>query len=108
MTRRILYAAGLVALLLAIPDFVDARGLECADRISSHRRDAPASGHLIGTTTVTETTTYGMSGSAGTRSIAEVRPTITKTTSSTYQIGTYEMEDGQILEVDCRNYMIRR
>jgi hypothetical protein len=108
MTRRILYVAGLVVLLLAIPPYVEARGLECADYISSPRGKMAARGHLIGTETVTETTTHSMSGTFGKKGVGTATPTMTKTTTRKYEVGYYKMEDGSTQKVDCRNYTIQR
>lgn len=108
MIRRILFAACLAVLLIALPSYVGARGLACAERISSRRGDRPAAGHLIGTETITETDTYRMGGTLGQRGTGSIDTARTRTVSRTYQVGTYEMNDGRQLKVDCRNYTIRR
>jgi len=68
-----------------------AKALPCADWISSSGDDAPLVGHLIGTSTVT----YEI----------QVKPGgIGATVTETFEVGQYEMSNGEILRIDCRTY----
>ena len=83
---------------------------DCATYISTGFNDAPNTGRLIGTSTVTETVTEtwslnaslqvpGKAGFSGSGSYSK-----TTTTTYTYEIGYYEMKSGEIWAVDCRTY----
>lgn len=87
----------------------------CASYISSQQTDAPLTGYLIGTETRsdsnsrTRTTNLGGQASAGGRyanASGSATHTSTTTTSSTrtYEVGTYQMSNGQRIQVDCSSY----
>lgn len=108
MTRHTRYLLCLVALFATFPALAQAGRLECAQFISGSRGDGPSSGYLTGSATVTETTTNTIGGTFGRRDQAGITSGRTRTTSTTYEVGTYRMNDGTTVEVDCRNYTIRR
>lgn len=90
MRRSIRRALATLA-LLAVP----AGGLsaDCAQYITSKWGDVPASGTLVGTKTVT----VSISGSGF---------GWTATYSESYTVGTYEMQDGSRIRMNCSNYTI--
>ena len=102
MTRNALSALFLLALLVAVPTFVEA-SLGCAQFITSARRDAPRSGYLVGGETITETREHKLGGRLGTREVS-LDPVIGETVSRTYSVGIYQMADGRRLKLDCRDY----
>lgn len=84
-------------------------GLGCADWISSGEYDDPMEGYLIGTSTVTESSTSGVgtSGSIGGGAVPGQlggSTTDSKTVNETYEIGYYRMSDGSTIRIDCRSY----
>lgn len=66
---------------------------ECAPRISGDLSTGPITGTLWGTTRVTAGFGGGGLGFTGNYSIS-------------FEIGTYRMSDGSMLNIDCRTYRI--
>jgi hypothetical protein len=101
--NRIIRARALLAVTVLLAG-VAARGwayteLGCADMISSALIDNPITGYLWGTATATETRSGTVSGSPGGVGVSG-----TKTVTITYEIGTYLLDDGSFVELDCRTY----
>ena len=76
---------------------------ECASQISSGEDDEPLTGRLVGERTVSYSSGYTFNGSFG-------NPTITgsftyqRTSTTSYNVGVYEMSDGTSKEVRCDTY----
>jgi hypothetical protein len=101
--NRITRARALLALTLLLAGTA-AQGwammaLPCADMISSGLNDQPITGYLWGTASASETRSGTVSGSPGGVGVSG-----TKTVTITYEIGTYLMDDGSFVELDCRTY----
>ena len=73
----------------------------CANYISSGARNRPITGWLVGARTYTQTSTRSASASWGFRSFRGMFSR-TRTRSSSYSIGTYEMSNGTRREIRCR------
>lgn len=67
--------------------------LDCADYISTAITDDPGTGELVGTSTVTYTIAVNPGGVGGSY-------------TETFQVGYYQMTDGNILRIDCRDYTL--
>lgn len=102
LTRLLL--AGLAAVvLLAVPAAVEAQS-ECAEYISGHSGN-PITGELIGSQLRTETITVsgGVSGSAGG---VGGNAGGSRTITISYNVGFYQMSNGDTYEVRCDSYAL--
>ena len=75
----------------------------CANYISSGARNRPITGWLVGARTYTQTSTRSASAIWGFRSFRGMFSR-TRTRSSSYSIGTYEMSNGTRREIRCDSY----
>jgi hypothetical protein len=73
----------------------------CAEYISTRINDEPAMGHLLGTETQSVTFTVSTNVSPGG---VGGGTSVTRTVS--YEVGYYEMSDGRLIRVDCRDYTL--
>lgn len=100
--NRITRARALLALTLLLAGTA-AKGwammaLPCADMVSSGLNDSPITGYLWGTASASETRTGKIGASVGVEIGGE------RSVSITYEIGTYLLDDGTFVELDCRTY----
>ena len=100
LVKRTAVASLLAAMVLA-------QGLTgtiaCANYVSSGARYRPLTGWLVGERTFTTTSTRSANASGGFRSFRGAFSR-TRTRSSSYSIGTYEMSDGTRREIRCDRY----
>jgi len=76
-----------------------ADALPCAEYVTTAIDDEPDMGQLTGTETRTETTVFTVQSAPG-----GVGGTATVTTTVTYEVGYYTMQNGELRELDCRDY----
>ena len=93
----------LIAVLVLAPG---AKALaECADYISTGAGDQPLTGRLIGSRTVTQSSSQTFTGNFNTR-LSGGSYQYQRTTTTTYDVGVYEMSDGTKVEVRCDTYTL--
>ena len=96
--------AGRTLLIAALVLAPGAKALaECADYISSGAGDQPLTGRLIGSRTVTQSTSQTFSGSISMKLTGGNYQYQTSTTT-TYEVGYYEMSNGEVKAIRCDSY----
>jgi hypothetical protein len=88
---------------MMITDGVAGLMTECANFVTTGMYDDPVTGWLIGSRTVTQTSTRTFSV-AGSLSNLSGTTLYTQTTTTTYEIGTYQLSNGGRAELRCDTY----
>jgi hypothetical protein len=110
---------GIAVLLSTVTRLVDAQS-HCPKEVVGHTNKGNTwDGHLIGERPVTEESTQNsgtasgtVSGTAGTpaggggASVSGTTGSTTKKQTTTYNVGTYEFENGQRYDVNCSTLMV--
>jgi hypothetical protein len=100
MIRSILFALVFLASAgAALVTPAAARALPCSEYISTAFYAEPGMGFLIGTESRTTTNTYVIQATPG-----NLGSIITYTITSTFEVGYYDMGNGDVRSIDCRTY----
>jgi hypothetical protein len=101
MIRSILFALAFLASAgAALVTPAAAAELPCSEYISTAFYAEPGMGYLIGTESRTTTYTYVIQGTPG-----NIGSIITYTITSTFEVGYYDMGNGNVRSIDCRTYV---
>jgi hypothetical protein len=104
IAKTIAKRAGRTMLIAALALAPGAKALaECADYVSSGAGDQPLTGTLVGSRTVTQSTSQTFTGSFNTK-LSGGSYQYQRSTTTTYEVGTYLMSDGTTQQIRCDTY----